>query len=236
MKACIIIPARLASSRFPRKMLHEINGARLIYWTWRQAMRVGLPVFVASEDAEILAYVAQFGGRAIFAKAEHNGTERCAAALEALGGGFDIVVNWQGDSPLTNPEWCRHAIEMLRKDMALDLSTVGYPAKAHPGCVAIANSDIPNAVNFYRPEPQETKQILAHAGIYAIRGDSLRRYGTEALDFEIEHGLEQLRWTWYRFRIGIAKEPAPRYEMREVNSPEDVEPVAASLRLIHETL
>lgn len=235
MKACIIIPARLASSRFPRKMLHEINGASLIYWTWRQAMRVGLPVFIASEDTEILAHVSQFGALPIIASAPNNGTERCAAALEVLGGGFDIVVNWQGDSPLTDPEWCKHAISLLRGDMNLDLSTVGYPAIPKIGSVAIGNGHIRNTVNFYRPEP-DGKEILAHAGIYAIRGDSLRRFGTEALDMEIEHGLEQLRWTWYRFRIGIAREAAPRYEMREVNLPEDVEPVAASLRLIHETL
>ena len=99
----IIIPARFASSRFPGKPLARLTGAAgversLIEWSWRAACKVPGTggVVVATDDQRIVAEVERFGGTAVMTpSACANGTERCAAALGALGCEPGIIVNFQ---------------------------------------------------------------------------------------------------------------------------------------------
>ena len=112
MKTLIIIPARYASSRYPGKPLVSLVGAggvarSLIQRSWDAALGVsGINrVVVATDDDRIRAACAAFGAQVVMtSSACANGTERCAEAFAALGGGYDIIVNLQGDAPLT-PAW-----------------------------------------------------------------------------------------------------------------------------------
>lgn len=233
MKAAIIIPARMGSTRFPGKPLVKIAGHALIYWVWRNAMRVGVPVLVASADQEILDYATAIGARVVRANGE-NGTERCAAALQQIGGGYDIVVNWQGDAPLIPPAWAFDLIVRLRSNLQTEAATIGYMAQPHEGLVRIDRGDYPNTVMFSRCKPTDEVPVLAHAGIYAYRGDALRRYARlKPTDREISQGLEQLRFpgVW-----GIIEQEPPAIPIREVNYPDDLDPVAAQLGRIYETV
>ena len=124
MTVLIVIPARYASTRYPAKPLAMLKGASgqsrsLIERSWRAACEVdGVDrVVVATDDDRIKITAEAFGAEVVMTpEACANGTERCAAAHIALGGGYDIVVNLQGDAPLT-PHWF---VEDLIADLKID--------------------------------------------------------------------------------------------------------------------
>src|SRR5271168_789848 len=101
MNPLIVIPARLASTRLPRKPLADIHGAPMIVHVWRRALEADVgPVVVAADDASIVAAVEAAGGRAILTQGDHaSGTDRIAEALYRLDPDrrHDVVVNVQGD-------------------------------------------------------------------------------------------------------------------------------------------
>lgn len=108
MKPLIVIPARLNSTRFPGKMLHEINGKPLIWWTAFQASLTGFTTMVATDAKDIADAVSDLPVGVVMTS-EHcrNGTERVAEAVSKLNdenedfiNEFDMIVNWQGDNPL----------------------------------------------------------------------------------------------------------------------------------------
>ncbi|MEM9344422.1 MAG: NTP transferase domain-containing protein, partial [Pseudomonadota bacterium] len=109
MSVAIVIPARYASSRFPGKPLVPLKGPdgekSLIRRTWETGCLVsGVDrVVVATDDDRIAEHVQAFGGEVVMTSSDcRNGTERCAEAAAALGA--DLIVNLQGDAPLT-PHW-----------------------------------------------------------------------------------------------------------------------------------
>ena len=127
-RAAILIPARYASTRYPGKPLAELtlpDGARktLIRMSWEAACAVAPPdnVFVATDDDRIASHCAEFGAQVVMTAPEcRNGTERCAEAVANAGIDADIIVNLQGDAPLT-PPWFLTALieEMQRNDCAV---------------------------------------------------------------------------------------------------------------------
>jgi len=112
MTVLVVIPARFASSRYPGKPLVELRGATgeaksLIRRSWDAAMAVsGVDrVVVATDDDRIKRAAEAFGAEVVMTSEScSNGTERCSEALDVLGETYDIVVNLQGDAPLT-PAW-----------------------------------------------------------------------------------------------------------------------------------
>ncbi len=134
-RIAIIIPARLASSRFPAKPLAPITGpdgtARMaLSYTWQAAQAAArllgdaVEVVVATDDAAIAEACRAQGMAAVMTPASClNGTERCAAALGLLTVRPDVVVNVQGDALLTPPEMVRAVVERLRGDGDLAMAT-----------------------------------------------------------------------------------------------------------------
>jgi 3-deoxy-manno-octulosonate cytidylyltransferase (CMP-KDO synthetase) len=112
MSVLIVIPARYASSRYPGKPLVELTGATgtaktLIQRSWEAAMDVtGVDrVVVATDDARIRDAAEAFGAEVVMTSENcRNGTERCAEAAASLNDKYEIIVNLQGDAPLT-PAW-----------------------------------------------------------------------------------------------------------------------------------
>ena len=129
MKTLLVIPARHASTRYPGKplvMLRDPDGTArsLIERSWRAARAVrGIDrVVVATDDDRIRAAAEGFGAEVVMTSSEwRNGTERCAEAHARLGGGYDAVVNLQGDAPLT-PPW-------FIEDLLAGLAAVGWLAR-----------------------------------------------------------------------------------------------------------
>jgi 3-deoxy-manno-octulosonate cytidylyltransferase (CMP-KDO synthetase) len=120
-----VIPARYDSTRFPGKILADLDGRPMIEHVYRRAAdaRGVDAVVVATDDPRIAAAVTRFGGVVRMTSAAHRtGTDRIAEVARDLT--CDVVVNVQGDEPLIDPDLITDAIEPLKSDASLQMSTV----------------------------------------------------------------------------------------------------------------
>lgn len=259
MTACVIIPARFGSSRYPGKPLAMVAGAGgrrrpLIERSWLAAMAADIgPVFVATDDRRIADCVRGFGGEAIMTSENcANGTERCAAALEALCPDIDVVVNFQGDALLTPPWFLAPLTRTLRDMPDIDVATpvIRAPHDVHArlledaacgrvGGTTVVADNKGRALYFTKAViPHVSKlggigsesPILLHVGIYAYRCAALRRYGALPVPkIEELEGLEQLRFLSAGIPVQLVEvEPRGR-PIWELNNPSDHEPIEAAL-------
>jgi 3-deoxy-manno-octulosonate cytidylyltransferase (CMP-KDO synthetase) len=131
VKVIIIIPARYASTRYPGKPLVKLklpDGSEksLIQLSWEAACRVNgvAAIYVATDDLRIRDAAIKFGANVIMtSQACRNGTERCAEALNNLGSDVDLVVNFQGDAPLTPSWFVEELISAMKKDKKAQMAT-----------------------------------------------------------------------------------------------------------------
>jgi len=249
---CIIIPARFASSRYPGKPLARLRGSGgvercLIEWSWRAAQTVPGVSFmiVATDDRRIADEVERFGGTALMTPSEcANGTERCAAAVETLADVPDIVVNLQGDAPLTPPQIVTAMIERMYDEPALAVATPAIEcsdatyrhliedrAAGRVGGTTVVFDRNKQALYFSKnviPFAPPTREGMAHPvhlhlGVYAYRPDALAAYrAAPPSALELAEGLEQLRFLDMGVRIGTVVCEPPKGPMIELNNPTDV--------------
>ncbi|WP_274789875.1 3-deoxy-manno-octulosonate cytidylyltransferase [Roseovarius tolerans] len=261
MSVLIAIPARYASTRYPGKPLAELRGTSgearsLIRRSWEAACAVaGVDrVVVATDDDRIRTAAEAFGAEVVMTSEEcANGTERCAEAHAALGGGFDIVVNLQGDAPLT-PHWfVEDLVAGLRADPAAEVATPvlrcdgaalnGFLADRAAGRVggttAVFTRDR-HALYFSKEVVPFTSQTFAddaqtpvfhHVGVYAYRPEALAAYpGWAPGPLEGLEGLEQLRFLENGRAILCVEVEARDRQFWELNNPEDVPKIEAMMR------
>lgn len=260
MSVLIVIPARYASSRYPGKPLVELRGAdgqarTLIQRSWEAAMQVGGVdrVVVATDDARISAVSKGFGAEVVMTSDTcRNGTERCAEAFDRLGGGFEIVVNLQGDAPLT-PHWfVESLVEGLSADPVAEVATPvlrcdgaalnGFLQDRREGRVggttAVFGRDhkalyfskevIPYTGRRYADD--EATPVFHHVGVYAYRPSALAAYPRwEAGPLEQLEGLEQLRFLERERPVLCVEVEARGRQFWELNNPEDVPRIEAML-------
>ena len=254
MDALVIIPARFASQRFPGKPLVRLTSPGgverpLIEWTWRAAVAAVGPeaVVVATDDARIAAVVADFGGQVVMtAPALHNGTERCAAAVETLAHTARIVVNFQGDSPLLPAGSIASLVAALRADAAqiatpyvscdaaLSELILAEHAAGRVGGTCVVTRDDGTAAYFSKlPIPHGAGANLPlklHLGLYAYTRAALKAYAALLPSpLELAEGLEQLRFLAAGQPIAMVEIPMPSRGIWEVNNPADIAPVSARL-------
>jgi 3-deoxy-manno-octulosonate cytidylyltransferase (CMP-KDO synthetase) len=128
MDAVVLIPARLGSVRFPRKVLADRTGRPLIRHVYESAARSGARVVVAADSGEIVDAVTGFGGEAVLTGEHENGTSRLAEAAGVLGlGDEQVVVNVQGDEPEIEPEVIEACVAALLSDAGFSIGTVAAP-------------------------------------------------------------------------------------------------------------
>lgn len=253
MSVLIAIPARHASSRYPGKPLVALTGATgqkksLIERSWLAAKAVqGVDrVVVATDDDRIRDAAIGFGAEVVMtSSAWVNGTERCAEAHDNLGGGFDIVVNLQGDAPLT-PHWfvedlvaglrakpdAAIATPVLRCEGAMLESLLeDRRAGRVGGTTAVFGADksalyfskevIPFTAQHYAP--LAPTPVFHHVGVYAYRTDALAEYPKWPVGpLEKLEGLEQLRFLENGKRVLCVEVEARGRQFWELNNPEDV--------------
>lgn len=252
MKTIILIPARYASTRYPGKPLVELKGSdgvskTLIRRSWDTAMSVAnvSDVFVTTDDERIRDHVVSFGGKVIMTSEScANGTERCADALQYLDSEPDLIVNFQGDAPLT-PSWFVEAlIEQMANDPNTEMATPvlrcdeqtfenfkSDRAVGRVGGTTAVFSKTGKALYFSKevipfvPEgkAQELVPVFHHVGVYAYRLDALRNYmnwGEGVL--EANEGLEQLRFLENDAEISCVEVDARGRVFWELNNPIDV--------------
>lgn len=222
MEAVVLIPARLGSVRFPRKVLADRTGRPLIQHVYEGAARSGARVVVATDAQEIVDAVALFGGNSVLTGAHHeNGTSRLAEAAQRLGlADGQVVVNVQGDEPEIEPEVIDACVEALLHDEGFAMGTVAAPIHDEaewrsPSVVKVVTGRIEGgigralyfsraAIPFDRDGAQ-TGPRLRHVGIYAYRVGFLRRYAAMTpTPLETVERLEQLRVLEHAESIGVA--------------------------------
>ncbi len=250
MSVTILIPARYASSRYPGKPLAILKGAdgekTLIQRTWETGTRVaGVDqVLVATDDDRIANHVRDFGGEVVMTSEQcRNGTERCADAVARLGTSPDLVVNLQGDAPLTPPWFMEDLITALstRPDVGVATPILKTDAEAYArfredrrngmvgATTAVCRRD-GTALYFskelipFLPDPEtDSPPVMHHVGVYAYRPDALDRYmAWEPGPLEQLEGLEQLRFLENGEDVLCVEVDARDRVFWELNNPVDI--------------
>lgn len=219
MNAVILIPARLDSSRLPKKMLADIEGEPLIVHTWRQALksRLAKRVVVATDSVEIASVLEARGAEVVMTSpAARCGTERIAEAARQIDA--DVFVNLQGDEPLISPENIDLALEPFLADHAPncpDCSTLVFPLHPDdrvqiedPHLVKVVMDKQDYALYFSRTPMPFRRNLLPstmfyrHIGLYAFKADVLQQFAALPPSMlEEAESLEQLRLLENGFRI-----------------------------------
>lgn len=195
----IVIPARMASTRLPGKPLADIAGAPMIAHMVRIGRAAGLGgVIVAAAEPEIAAAAEAAGARAVLTDpALPSGTDRVHAAIEAVGGDADVVVNLQGDMPTMDPADIARAVAALgTADIATLVSPSAHEAdRANPNLVKAIVAADGRCLYFTRaPAPWGEGPIQRHVGIYVYRRAALARFvAAPPSPLEQREKLEQLR-------------------------------------------
>lgn len=256
--ACIVIPARFASTRFPGKPLATIRGPSgtsrtLIEWSWRAACRVPAidRVLVATDDRRIADEVERFGGSCVITPSEcANGTERCAAVADALEDGIDFIVNFQGDAPLTPAPMVQALVQCLSNDDGAEVATPAIPCagpsldhlleeqrQGRVGGTTLVFDRRGRALYFSKnviphgAHRQDGINVWLHLGIYAYTRSALANYRrSPPSQAELAEGLEQLRFLDHGIPVRIVTCPAPEGTMAELNNPEDVAVIEQELQ------
>ena len=212
MKTAILIPARYQSSRYPGKMLAEVNGKPLIKHVFDICNQTDHHVTVLTDHEDIAKQVPNF----VMTGEADNGTERCCDAMQGMG--FKQYVNVQGDMPDITPEMIEKCIEHLSKYSVTTLYTTMPKEKQND----------PNTVKMIRAKDQAlwfgrgmTGYGDWHLGIYGYSATALRMYKKlEIPDEEHIEKLEQLRWLKNGWQIGCLN---VNFNGVEINTPEDLE-------------
>ena len=215
-----VIPARLGSSRLPRKPLQPLGGKPLVVRVWERVCGLALldEVVVATDAPEVHAVVERAGGRAALTSPLHeSGTERVAEiARRPDFARFDLILNLQGDEPFLSPLAVRGALARLAQGD--DVGTAASPLAADdaddPSRVKVVMDDRGRALYFSRaripavrdPVDAELARYWQHVGIYGYTRDALVRWVTSPpVMLEQVERLEQLRALAAGLRVGVAQ-------------------------------
>ncbi|MEE3361188.1 MAG: manno-octulosonate cytidylyltransferase [Pseudomonadota bacterium] len=258
MKSVIFIPARYASSRYPGKPLVELTGAdgvkkSLIQRSWEAAKAVdGVDaVYVLTDDDRIRDASLAFGADVLMTSSDaRNGTERCAEGLAQLDDQPDVVVNLQGDAPLT-PAWfvedllaavaadeeVQMATPVLRCDKETLTNFVTDRLNSRVGGTTAAIRPDGKALYFskevlpYVGSLDNPPEVWHHVGVYAYRPKALAAYGSwPEGPLEKAEGLEQLRFLENGWPITCVPVEGRGRVFWELNNPIDVERIEAVLK------
>lgn len=214
MRVIGVIPARLASSRLPEKMLLAETGKPLLQHTWeaaRQARRLD-EILVATDAPEIARAAGRFGATVVLTGEHPSGTDRVAAAIRSHGRTADLILNIQGDEPELNPDHIDQLVATMAERPGLEMGTLVVPITdvrtlESPSCVKAVIAEDGRALYFSRAavpfsRDKAAADLLAarespwylHIGLYAYRRDFLFRMTAAPVSrLEGIEKLEQLR-------------------------------------------
>jgi 3-deoxy-manno-octulosonate cytidylyltransferase (CMP-KDO synthetase) len=232
---CVLIPARLASTRLPDKPLADIAGVPMVVRVALRARQSGaLRCVVAADDERIQRACAEHGIDAVLTHQDHaSGSDRLAEACDLLGLPDDqVVVNVQGDEPLIEPALVAAVADLLHTRPDCVMSTAAHAIDRledflSPHVVKVVLDRAQTALYFSRapiawwrdgmapgtPPRLPAPAPLRHIGLYAYRAGFLRRFPKlEPSPLELTESLEQLRVLWHGERIAVhisAQAPGP---------------------------
>jgi 3-deoxy-manno-octulosonate cytidylyltransferase (CMP-KDO synthetase) len=217
MNVIAVIPARLGSTRLPRKMLREIQGRPLVtrvYEAVRSCSQLD-DVLVATDSEEIMDACRKHSCKALMTSERHrSGTERVHELAQHLSA--DVYINVQGDEPMVRSEQIDTIIELMARD-EVAVGTLKTPAKpedvANPNAVKVVTDFNGQALYFSRatiPHDRDrtSPKYFKHLGIYAYRKPALDRFvALSESSLERAERLEQLRFLEHGISIYVAETP-----------------------------
>jgi 3-deoxy-manno-octulosonate cytidylyltransferase (CMP-KDO synthetase) len=255
METIVVIPARLSSSRYPRKPLAMVAGKSLISRVWHLARAVpGVSsVYVATDSEEIAAHVVAFGGDAIMTSPTcRNGSERVWEAAASLSEAPSVVVNLQGDAVLMPPWVIEALVREMQADSGVQIATpatrltkdqynsmVAMKSKGIVSGTTVTFSKTRDAlyfskgvIPFIREWPTSGEcPIFQHIGVYAYRRDALRQYVELPMGpLEAVEQLEQLRALEHGIAIRVVDVDLRGRTVWSIDNPEDVTRVEEIIR------
>ena len=243
----VVIPARLGSTRLPRKVLLDLAGKPVVQWVWQAAMAAGARSVTIATDAEEVADVCKrFGASVVMTDAAHqSGTDRANEVARLRGWDANtLVVNVQGDEPLMPPSLIAQVAALLADDAEAHIATLAHAIHddadfANPNVVKVVCDRRGYALYFSRaPIPWQRDGSTAaaprlpqglahrHIGLYAYRAAALAEFSAlPPSALETCEALEQLRALTHGFRIklGFTDTPPPR----GVDTQQDLDALAA---------
>lgn len=240
--ACVI-PARLQSTRFPRKVLMSLQNKPILQWIWESASKITIfdNVIFAVDAQETAELLTSFGAPFIMTSPHHpSGTDRLAEVALKSGINADIWINWQGDEPFISEKMILDLlgsghdtsaeIWTLKKPIH-DLQEATSPQIAKVVCddngyaLYFSRSPIP----FYRDNDQE-KIYFKHVGMYAFTTTALKKIAAIPASFlENAEKLEQLRWLQHRLLVKVHETDQLAFG---IDFPHDIEKAEALLKKI----
>ena len=254
MKAVIIIPARYGSTRYPGKPLVPLKTREgkksLIQLSWEAANKVSgiSEIYVATDDKRIEEHAVAFGAKVIRTSSKcKNGTERCAEAVSNVRLEAEIIVNFQGDAPLTPSWFVEEIIASLKADKSTDMATpvLRLDRKSYNlffedrksdrvgGTTVVFDKDMyalyfsKELIPFFEISKIEQDKPIPcyhHVGVYAYRKSILREYlSWPESKLEKLEGLEQLRFLSENKKVKCVEVSSRGNVFWELNNPEDVQ-------------
>lgn len=211
-------------------------------------------IHVVTDDERIAQCVRDFGGSVLMTSPEcRNGTERCAEARAQLPTDFDLIVNFQGDALLTPPRFVESLIARMNSDRDALVATPALrlrreevrglqaeEAAGRVGGTSVVVDRDNHALYFskrmipFLPDyalDSDISPVRLHVGVYAYWPEALDRYvAAPVSELEQLEGLEQLRFLVERVKMAVVEVEAPPFALRELNNPEDVNPIEDALR------
>lgn len=237
MNAVAVIPARLASTRLPRKMLREIAGKPLVGWVYEAVRSSPLlsDVIIATDSKEILEACHTHNWKAqITSSAHRSGTERVHEISNSIAA--DVYINVQGDEPLVRPEQIAALIDVM-KDSEVQVGTVKTPCQPgdvnNPNAVKVVTAPDGRALYFSRAtipfdRDRTSPRYFKHLGLYAYRKPALDLFVRRPESIlEKSERLEQLRFLENGIDIYVGE---TAYDSVGVDTEDDLQRVTEILR------
>ena len=237
MKAIAVIPARLASTRLPRKMLREIAGKPLVGLVYEAVRSSPLlaEVIIATDSEEILQVCREHGWKAQMTSPAHrSGTERVHEISDREAA--DVYINVQGDEPLVRPQQIESLLQVM-EDPAVPVGTLMTPAAEidipNPNAVKVVTDLAGRALYFSRatiPFDRDSTRprYFKHLGLYAYRKPALDRFvALPESSLERSERLEQLRFLENGISIFVGETP---HDSVGVDTEEDLQRAIEILR------
>lgn len=208
-----VIPARMASVRFPGKVLAPLGGKPMVQRVWERALSSPAlsRLVIATDDVQVLTAAESFGAEVMLTRPEHpSGTDRVAEV--AARSTEPIIVNIQGDEPFIEPDAITALVERIIETGAPIATCAGVLDEKDaddPNTVKVVCTAAGDALYFSRsriPYPRhEPGPLRKHFGIYAFTREALRTVAAlPPSALERAEGLEQLRWLEAGYRIAVA--------------------------------
>ena len=215
MTTAILIPARYASTRFPGKIMENLNGVPLIERVYDKCVATGLDTYVLTDHQDIYNHMG--AGKCLMTNEADNGTERCMQVIDEVLQ-YDRYINVQGDMPDITPEIIREVEgELQRSDVSTAYTPMDFNLRNDPNSVKMIHSR-GRAHWFLRASLTYGDH---HLGVYGYNREAKIVYTTSKkyAEEDIEK-LEQLRWIQNGQKIGVVE---VEFNGIEINTPQDLE-------------